>query len=356
MWLWPLLLAQEGGRAEQRNDRCGYGDAYGIPGAGGRVGLPADGEGRSGGCAVKINRKGVGAGGQRLRAGCGQFYPSAAIPSGVIGGGKDDAIHRNGAERCIVIVDAEHRSAASGDRLVRAGEERRVGGLRGDDNARAAGGRLCGGGVGRPAGGAAAVFKGMFFRRIKRPANALATMLSVIDRHRFMAKIMRLNTGLPANIASHAVKTVHVITVSKIMLPSIQFSAANCAFLHVVHPVIGRFPSAALMCAGDRRDGGRFFVVANAALSAFGSRFGGSCFFIDDPVAVGMDGLINVGCFTVCTDFPVVGLIRCPAGKGGMVTGIKIAIRLAANLALFRFGAGGSVAGVGGFFYICVAS
>ena len=50
------------------------------------------------------------------------------------------------------------------------------------------------------------------------------------------------------------------------------------------------------------------------------------------------------------------GLIKFPAGKGGMVTGIKIAIRLAANLALFRFGAGGSVAGVGGFFYICVAS
>ena len=205
MWLWPLLLAQEGGRAEQRNDRCGYGDACGIPGAGGRVGLPADGEGRSGGCAVKINRKGVGTRGQRLRVGCGQLHPSTSIPGGVVGGGKDDAIHGDGAERCIVIVDAEHRSAASGDRLVRAGEERRVGGLRGDDNARAAGGRLCGGGVGRPAGGAFAVLVGVAFHRTKRPANALAVMLSVIGRHRFMAKIMRLNTGLPANIASHGV-------------------------------------------------------------------------------------------------------------------------------------------------------
>ena len=88
------------------------------------------------------------------------------------------------------------------------------------------------------------------------------------------------------------------------------------------------------------------WFAANLAPFCFGT--GGS--------AAGVGGFINVGCFTVCTDFPVVGLIRCPAGKGGMVTGIKIAIRLAANLALFRFGAGGSVAGVGGFFYICVAS
>ena len=205
MWLRPLLLAQDSSRAEQCNDRCGCGDAYGIPGSGGGVGLPADGEGRSGGCTVKIHRKGVGAGGQRLRVGCGQLHPSTSLPSGVIGGIKDDAVHSNGAERRIAIVDAEHRRAANGDCLVGAGEERRVGGLRGDDNARAAGGRLCRGGVGSPAGGAAAVFKGMFFRRIKRPANTLATMLSVVGRHRFMAKIMRLNTGLPANIASHGV-------------------------------------------------------------------------------------------------------------------------------------------------------
>ena len=102
---------------------------------------------------------------------------------------------------------------------------------------------------------------------------------------------------------------------------------ASCTLFHVMHSVIGRFPrSAALMCAGDGMDGGRFFVVANAALSAFGSRFGDGWLFIDDPVAVGMDGLINVGCFTVCTGFPMTGLIRCPVGKGGVVTGIKLAI------------------------------
>ena len=78
------------------------------------------------------------------------------------------------------------------------------------------------------------------------------------------------------------------------MLLGDRFSAAICALFHVVHPVIGRFPSAALMCAGDGRDGGRFFVVANAALSAFGSRFGGSCFFIDDPVVEGVGGFLDV--------------------------------------------------------------
>ena len=102
---------------------------------------------------------------------------------------------------------------------------------------------------------------------------------------------------------------------------------AICTLLHMMHSISGRFPrSAALMCAGDGMDGGRFFVVANAALSAFGSRFGDGWLFIDDPVAVGMDGLINVGCFTVCTGFPMTGLIRCPVGKGGVVTGIKLAI------------------------------
>ena len=42
------------------------------------------------------------------------------------------------------------------------------------------------------------------------------------------------------------------------------------------------------------------------------------------------------------------GLIKYPAGKGGVVTGIKLAIRLAADFALFLCGAGGSAAGVGG--------
>ena len=52
----------------------------------------------------------------------------------------------------------------------------------------------------------------------------------------------------------------------------------------------------------------------------------------------------------------MVSFIRCPAGKMGMVIGVKLAIRLVANLALFRLGAGGSAAGMGGFLYICAAS
>lgn len=51
----------------------------------------------------------------------------------------------------------------------------------------------------------------------------------------------------------------------------------------------------------------------------------------------------------------MVGLIRCPAGKGGMVTGARFAIRFAADFALFLCGAGGSAADVGGYFYICFA-
>ena len=47
----------------------------------------------------------------------------------------------------------------------------------------------------------------------------------------------------------------------------------------------------------------------------------------------------------------MVGLIRCPAGKGGVVTGIKLAIRLAADFALFLCGAGGGAAGVSSFLY-----
>ena len=78
------------------------------------------------------------------------------------------------------------------------------------------------------------------------------------------------------------------------MLLDGRFSAAICALFHVVHPGIGRFPSAALMCAGDGRDGGRFFVVANAALSAFGSRFGGGRFLCDLPLAVGVDGFFYI--------------------------------------------------------------
>ena len=49
----------------------------------------------------------------------------------------------------------------------------------------------------------------------------------------------------------------------------------------------------------------------------------------------------------------MVSFIRCPAGKGGVVTGVKLAIRFAADFALFLCGAGGGAAGVSGFFYNC---
>ena len=42
----------------------------------------------------------------------------------------------------------------------------------------------------------------------------------------------------------------------------------------------------------------------------------------------------------------MVSFIRCPAGKMGVVTGVKLAIRLAADFALFLCGAGGGAAGV----------
>ena len=138
------------------------------------------------------------------------------------------------------------------------------------------------------------------------------------------------------------------------MLPSIQFSAAICALFHVVHSISGRHPSAALMCAGDGRDGGRFFVVANAALSAFGSRFGDGRFLCDLPLAVGVSGFFYI-CFAIVASLPMAGLIKFPVGKVGMVTGARFAIRLAADFALFRFGAGGSAAGVSNFLYNCTA-
>ena len=58
----------------------------------------------------------------------------------------------------------------------------------------------------------------------------------------------------------------------------------------------------------------------------------------------------------IVASLPMAGLIKFPVGKVGMGTGIKLAIRLVANLALFRSGAGGSAAGVGGFLDVCVAS
>ena len=47
----------------------------------------------------------------------------------------------------------------------------------------------------------------------------------------------------------------------------------------------------------------------------------------------------------------MVGLIRCPAGKGGMVTGVKPTVWFAADFALFLCGAGGGAAGVSSFLY-----
>ena len=47
-------------------------------------------------------------------------------------------------------------------------------------------------------------------------------------------------------------------------------STAICTLFHMMHSISGRFPrSAALMRAGDGRDGGHFFVVANAARAMF---------------------------------------------------------------------------------------
>ena len=141
------------------------------------------------------------------------------------------------------------------------------------------------------------------------------------------------------------------------MLLDGRFSAANCAFLHVVHPVIGRFPSAALMraWAGGGDGFGLCFIVADGAYLMPGTGFGGVWIFIDDPVAIGVGGFINVGCVTVCADFPMAGGVGCPAGKMGVVIGVKLAIRLVADFAPFRFGAGGSAAGVGGNLDVLVA-
>lgn len=80
------------------------------------------------------------------------------------------------------------------------------------------------------------------------------------------------------------------------MLLGDRFSAAICALFHVVHPVIGRFPSAALMCAGaGGGDGfGRRFIVADGAYLMPGTGFSGSCFFINDPFSEGVGGFLDV--------------------------------------------------------------
>ena len=137
------------------------------------------------------------------------------------------------------------------------------------------------------------------------------------------------------------------------MLLDGRFSAAIRALFHVVHSVIGRFPSAALMraWAGGGDGFGLRFIVADGAYLMPGTGFSGSCFFINDPFSEGVGGIINAGCVTVCTDFPMVGFIRCPVGKGGMVTGVKPTVWFAADFALFLCVAGGSAACVGGFLY-----
>ena len=58
----------------------------------------------------------------------------------------------------------------------------------------------------------------------------------------------------------------------------------------------------------------------------------------------------------IVASLPMAGLIRRPVGKGGMVTGVKPTVWFAADGALFRFGAGGGAAGVGVFLDVCVAS
>ena len=63
--------------------------------------------------------------------------------------------------------------------------------------------------------------------------------------------------------------------------------------------------------------------------------------------ATGVSGFLYI-CVAILAGLPMTGLIRCPAGKDGMVTGIKLAIRLAADFTLFLCGAGGGTAGVGG--------
>ena len=71
--------------------------------------------------------------------------------------------------------------------------------------------------------------------------------------------------------------------------------------------------------------------------------------------AAGVRGFLYI-CVAIVASLPMVGFIRCPVGKMGMVTGVKPTVWFAADGALFRFGAGGGAAGVGGFLYICVAS
>ena len=80
------------------------------------------------------------------------------------------------------------------------------------------------------------------------------------------------------------------------MLLGDRFSAAICALFHVMHSISGRHPSAALMCAGDGGgDGfGLRFIVADGAYLMPGTGFSGSCFFIDDPVAIGVGGFLDV--------------------------------------------------------------
>ena len=111
-----------------------------------------------------------------------------------------------------------------------------------------------------------------------------------------MANIVFLCIGYLANVASHGVRIVAVISVGKIMLFGGRFSAAICALLHMMHPVIGRFPSAALMCAwaGGGDGFGLRFIVADGAYLMPGTGFSGSCFFIDDPVAIGVGGFRDV--------------------------------------------------------------
>lgn len=106
------------------------------------------------------------------------------------------------------------------------------------------------------------------------------------------------------------------------------------------------------MCAGAGGwDGDRFFVAADGALSVLGTGFGGGCPLCDLPLAIVVGGFINVGCVTVCADFPMAGGVGCPVGKMRVVTGVKLAIRLVADGAHPLCGAGGGATGVSSFIF-----
>lgn len=74
------------------------------------------------------------------------------------------------------------------------------------------------------------------------------------------------------------------------------------------------------MCRGRWRDSGRFLIVANAALSVLGTRFGVGWFLCDLPLAVGVGGFLYDG-IAIFAGFPMVGGIGCPCVTKGVGVG-----------------------------------